>query len=99
MDKLIAVLEQRVSQIYELLHEGGNPSPAQRFRLEGLMEATEIMGLLSRQEIWTKVEAAYRRVYRIDLIDSYGEFWQDRFPFPSIPLCGVRAPVYPTTAD
>ncbi len=99
MDKLTAVLEQRISQIYELLHEGGNPSPAERFRLEGLMEAAEIMGLLSRQEIWAKVETVYHRVYQIDLTDSYGQRWQDSFPFPSIPLSGIRAPVYPTTAD
>jgi len=99
VDKLIAVLEQRISQIYEILHEGGNPSPAERYRLEGLMEAAEIMGLLSRQEIWTKVESAYHRVYQADLIDSYGQSWQDCFSFPSIPLNGIRAPVYPAKTE
>ena len=58
MHKLIAVLEQRVEQIYGLLHTGGNPSPAERFRLEGLIEAIEIMGVLSRHCLLYTSDAA-----------------------------------------
>lgn len=98
MDKLTAVLEQRLAKIYELLHEGGSPSPAERFRLEGLMEAAEIMGLLSRQEIWAMVESTYYHVYQLELIDS-DQRWQNSFPFPSLPLKAIRAPVYPARVD
>ena len=93
MQKLIAEIRQRLAASLQTLDQGGDVSPAQRFRLEGLCEAACLQGW--KDEVRKVVTEEY------DKCTSQSE---DEANFAdevlrNLPLWMHRAPVYPTTKD
>jgi hypothetical protein len=94
--QLKELVSTRLEGFYRELHLGRNPSPADRFRLEGLLEAAQIGNILSINEIYELIESEYERFFQQKLDQVFGENWKDSASFPSIPVRGSRAPVFPS---
>ena len=93
-EKLIEVIEDRLIVLYTELLDGGHPSPAVRFRLEGLLEAAQIQQLISVEQGVRLIEKAVEKVFQqsIDLV--FGQDWKESYVFPALPVLGRRAPVF-----
>lgn len=94
-EKMVGLVEERLTDLYTELQGGGNPSPAARFRLEGILEAAETAAGLSKEELYAIVDGVFRKIYQQSLNQVFGQDWMDQYAFPSLPICGIRAPVYP----
>jgi hypothetical protein len=96
---LIVELERRWQRLFRQLRDGLDVAPAQRLRTEGLMEAAALLDPGSEERLQAAMDSAYRQVFGRDLAADFGDDWSQFYPFPQIPATGVRAPVYPSTAD
>jgi len=94
--QLIEKLEQGLRALFVEIRDDGNSNPVERFRLEGIIAAAEIAEILAREQIYIKMEQCYLEVNRRTLGQTFGDNWVGLYPFPSIPVRGVRAPVYPS---
>lgn len=94
-ERLLEELENRWRSIFSRLQAGENVSPSLRLRAEGLMEAAVLLELATEDELQSAMASCYADYYDTPLP---GE-WRELFPFPQIPGCGRRAPVYPSTHD
>lgn len=96
---LIALIDQRLSDIITRLHHGGDCPPAQQLRLEGLCEAAVLIGALSPEELCQRFEQRYLAITGHTVEASYGDRWRSFYSFPTLPLFAEPAPVYPTTSQ
>jgi hypothetical protein len=99
MHALLAELEQRWSAMFAALEAGDDVPPSQRLRTEGMMEAAELQGIASREELVASMGRCYREVFGRAITEDFGEDWEAFFPFPQIPAMARRAPVFPSTKD
>lgn len=96
---LIALIDQRLSDIITRLHDGGDCPPAQQLRLEGLCEAAVLIGALSPAELYQRFEQQYLAITGRAVEASYGDHWRSFYSFPTLPLFAEPAPVYPTSSQ
>jgi len=88
-------LEQCWTSIFSSLAQGGEVAPSQRLRAEGMMHLLVVMEAATEQQLQIALAACYQECFDEPLpVD-----WPELFPFPQIPGFGVRAPVYPSTAE
>jgi hypothetical protein len=88
-------LEQCWRDIFSRLAQGGEVAPSQRLRAEGMMQLLTVMEVATEQQLHTALAACYLECFGEPLAAS----WTELFPFPQIPGFGLRAPVYPSTAE
>ena len=96
-EPLLRELAQRWQRMFSALAAGGDVSPAQRLRTEGLMEAAVLCGAREREALDTDMDACYRQAWGRGLEADFGPDWRRFYPFPVIPAVGLRAPVHPST--
>lgn len=96
---LLAELERRWLRLFQHLQRGLDAPPAQRLRIEGLMEAAALLEPGCEERLQQAMAVVYRQVNERALEQDFGEDWADFYPFPQIPALAQRAPVYPSTAD
>lgn len=99
MDGLKTELEARWANMFGALAAGEDVPPALRLRAEGMMEAAELLGLASREELVEAMDRCYQTAFGRDMVKDFGQDWREFYPFPQIPAVGRRAPVYPSTSD
>jgi hypothetical protein len=99
MQVLETELELRWRDMFTALAAGDDVPPARRLRAEGMMEAAVLLGIASADELVQSMDRCYRAAFGRGLAESFGDDWQDFFPFPQIPAMAQRAPVYPSTPD
>ena len=78
---------------------GDDVPPAQLLRLEGLREAAVMTGCADAPALQEQMDACFREVLGEALSERLGGDWQERHPFPEVPLFMGRAPVSPGTGD
>lgn len=99
MTAVLIEIEQRMTELFTRLANGLDVSPGARMRLEGMLEATVLMGVAGEEALTRVIGQCYFRAFAVTLEDQWGKDWQQFFPFPQIPAMMVRAPVVPTTTD
>ena len=99
MHALEQELERRWRAMFAALAAGDDVSPAQRLRAEGMMEAADLLGIATREELLASMDRCYRDVFGQGISAAFGTDWEVFFPFPQIPAMARRAPVYPSTRD
>ena len=99
MDPLLEEIDGRLRALVARLDGGDDAPPAQRLRLEGLLEAAVISGIAQREALQARVADAFTAVTGRSLDDTLGEDWRDLHPFPQLPLYMRRAPVVPGGGD
>ena len=99
MSPLLEEVNVRWRQMFSQLHGGGDVPPGQRLRTEGMMEALVLLGELASEDLQGRMDKAYVEVTGRTLAEDFEDDWQEFYPFPQIPAVGLRAPVYPSTAD
>jgi hypothetical protein len=99
MHELEAELESRWRAMFTALAAGGDVSPTQRLRAEGMMEAAALLGIASPDALTAAMQRCYVAAFGRSIESDFGDDWQAFFPFPQIPAMGVRAPVVPSTRD
>jgi hypothetical protein len=99
MHVLLVELEQRWRAMFDALAAGDDVPPSQRLRAEGMMEAAELTGTVTREELLDSMGRCYREAFGRAITEDFGEGWELFFPFPQIPAMARRAPVYPSTKD
>lgn len=99
MHALLAELEQRWRSLFSALAAGDDVPPSRRLRAEGMMEAAELQGVATRDELLHSMGSCYAEVFGRAITEDFGEDWDVFFPFPQIPAMARRAPVYPSTKD
>jgi hypothetical protein len=98
-DRLMREIEARLDGLFQRLASGDDAPPAQVLRIEGLLEAADMLGSASRDELRGLVATCAERRMPASLRDAWGEDWQACFPFPQIPAFTVRAPVAAADRD
>ncbi len=98
-EALVTAIEQGLREAFIALSRGDDLPPGQRYRLEGMMAAAEILRPGVGDALMTSMDAAYRDVFNETLADAFGDEWRKFYPFPQIPAVMRRAPVYPSTTD
>lgn len=96
---LVTAIERGWREAFTALSEGDDLPPGQRYRLEGMMAAAEVLRPGVGDQLMTSMDAVYREVFGETLADTFGGDWRQFYPFPQIPAVMRRAPVYPSTAD
>lgn len=99
MHQLLAELERRWRAMFSALKAGDDVPPSQRLRAEGMMEAAQLLGLATPEELQASMAACYREECGSSFDEAFGDDWRQFFPFPQIPAMARRAPVYPSTND
>ncbi len=99
MSSLMDEVTQRWEQLFRQLAAGDDAPPAQRLRLEGLMEALVITGECEATEVQAAMNRCHVAAFGHDLSQAIGDDWPDLHPFPQIPVFMRRAPVYPSTSE
>ena len=99
MHALEAELEQRWLAMFAALAGGDDVPPAQRLRTEGIMEAAELLGINTREDLLIRMDRCYQDTNGRTIDEAFGPDWQEFFPFPQIPAMAKRAPVFPSTSD
>jgi hypothetical protein len=99
MHVLETELEQRWRLMFVALAGGDDVPPSQRLRVEGMMEAADLLGIATREVLLVSMDDCYRDVNGSSIEEEFGTDWQDFFPFPQIPAMAKRAPVFPSTRD
>lgn len=99
MHELMRELQQRWSGMFADLAAGADLPPARRLRAEGMMEAAVLLGVASEEQLVSAMDHCYRDAFGATIAEHFGDDWREYHPFPQIPAMGVRAPVYPSTAD
>ncbi len=95
---LLNEIDWRLRQFFAGQRDGRNSSPASRYQIEGLLEAAVLTGSASEPELWLRLSTVYTEIFGAAPEQQFGSPWENG-EFPAIPVCGVRAPVYPTTRD
>jgi hypothetical protein len=90
-------LEQRWQAMFEALANGDDVPPSERLRTEGMMEAVVLLGATTAEELLQSMNRCYRDAFDEGIAATFGDDWQELFPFPQIPAMAGRAPVYPST--
>jgi hypothetical protein len=86
----LAELESRLNALYQRYAEGLDVSPAERYQLEGFMQAGLVLALCD--------EATIVRLHRRCLLEILGQQGLSQLIDPLIiPSCMKRAPVFPST--
>jgi hypothetical protein len=99
MSALLTELESRWQKLFSALAGGSDVAPGLRLRTEGLMEAAQLSGAASAEQLSTQMGTSYLEAFGRSLEQDFGSDWQDFFPFPQIPAMAKRAPVYRSTKD
>lgn len=99
MTVLLEEIDQRLAVLYDRLARGHDAPPALRLRLEGLLEAAELLKLASQDELLQRVERRHDEHASVSLRERCGDDWRRAHPFPQIPAYMERAPVSPSTSD
>jgi len=99
MHVLLIELERRWRAMFDALAAGDDVPPSQRLRAEGLMEAAELQGIVTREQLLDSMGRCYGEAFGRAIAEDFGEDWAVFFPFPQIPAMARRAPVYPSTKD
>ncbi len=99
MNTLLREIELRLDALFAQLAEGFDAPPAQRLRLEGLLEAAALLEIASQAELEAVLTDRYFAVFCRSPAEDFGAHWQRLFPFPQIPAMQQRAPVVPSTSD
>ena len=99
MHGLQTELEQRWRSMFVALAAGDDVPPSQRLRVEGMMEAADLLGIATQEVLLASMNGCYRDVNGRSIEAEFGTDWQDFFPFPQIPAMAKRAPVFPSTRD
>ena len=99
MSSLMDEVNRRWEQLFRQLAAGDDASPAQRLRLEGLMEALVITGECEPAEVQAAMNRCHSAAFGHNLSEAIGDDWAVLHPFPQIPVFMRRAPVYPSTTD
>ncbi len=88
---LLLAISRGIDDFYRSLQQGRDVSPASQYRLEGLMQAAQLLELASEQQLQRWKQQAYRR------------HWGEALPEHSLGqptellLLMPRAPVWPST--
>ena len=93
MSALLTELESRWQKLFSALAGGSDAAPGLRLRTEGLMEAALLSGAATAEQLSTQMAASYLEAFGHSLEQTFGNDWQDFFPFPHIPAMEKRAPV------
>jgi hypothetical protein len=99
MHELMSELQDRWRGMFADLAAGADLPPARRLRAEGLMEAAVLLGVASEEQLVSAMDDCYRSAFGVAIAEHFGGDWREYHPFPEIPAMGLRAPVYPSTAD
>ena len=99
MHVLETELEQRWLTMFAALANGDDVPPAQRLRTEGIMEAADLLGIATREDLLNRMDRCYQDTNGRSINEEFGPDWQEFFPFPQIPAMAKRAPVIPSTSD
>jgi len=89
-DPMLKLIEKRVMSFYQAFYEGKDVSPACQYRIEGLMEAAQVQGLMTDDALQQLKRDCYQRVFAEPL--SKGNLGA---PTQLMTLM-KRAPVYPS---
>lgn len=92
-------LDRRWRDMFAALAAGGDVSPGQRLRTEGVMEAAVLTRETSADDLLSAMNDCYLVCFGHSIAADFGDDWQAFYPFPQIPAVGRRAPVYPSTSD
>ena len=95
---LLREIESRWRRIFTTLAGGGDVPPSLRLRTEGMMEAALLSGA-GEEVLDAAMDRIYRQSYGHPIATDFGPEWRAFHPFPQIPAMGMRAPVYPSTAE
>jgi hypothetical protein len=98
VNTLLEHITARLDSLFVQLVEGLDAPPAQRLRLEGLLEAA-VLGGASEDELTALLSSRYQAAFSRTPQDDFGAQWRQLFPFPQIPAMQQRAPVVPSTSD
>ena len=98
-DKLQQVIAGRLRDLCTQVAAGDDVPPGSRLRLEGLREAALLTGCADAAELQAQMDDCFRDVLGESLTNLLGDDWQDRHPFPEVPLFMQRAPVSPGKDD
>ncbi|MBM70981.1 MAG: hypothetical protein CME43_16065 [Haliea sp.] len=99
VNTLLREIELRLDALFAQLAEGFDAPPAQRLRLEGLLEAAALLGIATQAELEAVLTERYCAAFSCSPAEDFGAQWQRLFPFPQIPAMQRRAPVVPSTSD
>tara|TARA_R100001480_G_scaffold39845_3_gene52661 strand:- start:1060 stop:1365 length:306 start_codon:yes stop_codon:yes gene_type:complete len=99
VNTLLEHITERLDSLFAQLAEGLDAPPAQRLRLEGLLEAAVLLGGASEDELTALLSSRYQAAFSRTPQDDFGAQWRQLFPFPQIPAMQQRAPVVPSTSD
>ena len=99
MHVLETELEQRWLTMFAALVSGDDVPPAQRLRTEGMMEAADLLGIATREDLLNRMDRCYQDTNGRSIDEEFGPDWQEFFPFPQIPAMAKRAPVIPSTRE
>lgn len=98
-DRVLGLLQGRYQDVFEALAGGGEVSPGQRLRTEGMMETLVLLGVADVLAVQELMDACYAQAFGRTLAEEWGGEWRELFPFPQLPGFGQRAPVVPSTRD
>ncbi|MFT7289396.1 MAG: hypothetical protein ACI87W_003526 [Halieaceae bacterium] len=99
MNALFDEIQNRWRALFERLAAGDDAPPAQRLRLEGLMEAAVLTGAADVAELRAAMARVHLEVFAETFAARLGEDWEQAHPFPQIPAFAQCAPVSPAGAD
>lgn len=97
-EPLLQEIDRRLRALFERLAAGDDAPPSQRLRLEGLLEAAQVLGTPA-PALQARVEELHREVFGEPIAAAPGDDWRAAYPFPEIPVFMQRAPVAPSTGD
>lgn len=88
-------LTQRIDMVFLAYHAGEDVSPAQRFQVEGFIQAGLALGLMDEPSLNKLKKSRYRLIY-----GEHGELpFSEAEGASFIPVLMKRAPVRPSTPD
>ena len=82
MNTLLEHITARLDSLFAQLAEGLDAPPAQRLRLEGLLEAAVLLGGASEDELTALLSSRYQAAFSRTPQDDFGAQWRQLFPFP-----------------
>ena len=96
---LLNAIRQRTVALFERVAAGDDATPGWVLRLEGMREAAVLSGAATEDELQAGMAAIFQTVFGAEVTQRLGPDWQERHPFPELPLFMDRAPVSPGTGD